>query len=65
MFVLKPKGKYSANYCNYKRFVENRIREMWDFHGVPISIFFRDKYMENLRKGKIFPYLCAENSVFV
>ena len=27
----------------YKRFVENRIREMWDFHGVPISIFFRAK----------------------
>lgn len=27
----------------YKRFVENRIREMWDFHGVPINIFFREK----------------------
>ena len=27
----------------YRRFVENRIREMWDFHGVPISIFFRAK----------------------
>lgn len=27
----------------YKRFVENRMREMWDFHGVPISIFFRAK----------------------
>ena len=27
----------------YKRFVENRLREMWDFHGVPISIFFRAK----------------------
>ena len=27
----------------YKRFVENRIREIWDFHGVPISIFFRAK----------------------
>ena len=27
----------------YKRFIENRIREMWDFHGVPISIFFRAK----------------------
>lgn len=27
----------------YRRFVENRIREMWDFHGVPIDIFFREK----------------------
>lgn len=27
----------------YKRYVENRMREMWDFHGVPISIFFRAK----------------------
>ena len=27
----------------YKRFVENRMRELWDFHGVPISIFFRAK----------------------
>jgi len=27
----------------YKRFVENRIREIWDFHGVPITIYFRAK----------------------
>ena len=27
----------------YKRFVENRIRETWDFHGVPITIYFRAK----------------------
>lgn len=27
----------------YKRFVENRLREMWDFRGVPISIYFREK----------------------
>lgn len=27
----------------YRRFVENRMRELWDFHGVPISIFFREK----------------------
>jgi len=27
----------------YKRYVENRIREIWDFHGVPISIYFRAK----------------------
>lgn len=27
----------------YKRFVENRMREMWDFQGVPITIYFREK----------------------
>ena len=27
----------------YRRFVENRLREMWDFHGVPITIYFRAK----------------------
>lgn len=27
----------------YKRYVENRMREMWDFKGVPIDIFFRCK----------------------
>lgn len=27
----------------YKRFIENRMREMWDFHGVPMDIFFRAK----------------------
>ena len=27
----------------YKRFVENRLREMWDFHGVPLTIYFRAK----------------------
>ena len=27
----------------YTRFVENRIREIWDFHGVPINIYFRAK----------------------
>ena len=27
----------------YKRFVENRMRELWDFHGVPITIYFRAK----------------------
>lgn len=28
---------------NYKRFLENKIREMWDFNGVPIEIYFRKK----------------------
>lgn len=27
----------------YRRFVENRMRELWDFHGVPVNIFFREK----------------------
>ena len=27
----------------YKRFVENRLRELWNFNGVPISIYFRAK----------------------
>lgn len=27
----------------YIRFVENRMRELWDFHGVPINIYFREK----------------------
>lgn len=38
-------------YCNhpqyvkepYKRFIENRLREKYDFSGVPIQIFFRKK----------------------
>ncbi|MAY85005.1 MAG: ribosome biogenesis GTPase Der [Flavobacteriales bacterium] len=40
-----------AFYCNhpkyikepYKRFVENRLRELFDFSGVPIQMFFRKK----------------------
>ncbi len=27
----------------YRRFLENRIRENWDFSGVPIQIYFRQK----------------------
>ena len=27
----------------YKRFVENRMREMFDFNGVPIKLYFREK----------------------
>ena len=27
----------------YRRFLENKIREKWDFHGSPIQIFMRDK----------------------
>jgi GTP-binding protein len=40
-----------AFFCNlpqylpdsYKRFIENRMREIWDFQGVPLRIFFRKK----------------------
>ncbi len=28
---------------SYKRFIENRLRENFDYSGVPIQIFFRDK----------------------
>jgi GTP-binding protein len=28
---------------NYKRFLENKIREHWDFTGVPMEIYFRKK----------------------
>ncbi len=27
----------------YRRFIENRIRENWDFQGVPMQIYFRQK----------------------
>lgn len=27
----------------YKRFLENKMREQWDFTGVPLQLFFRDK----------------------
>lgn len=40
-----------AFFCNlpkwikepYKRFIENRMRENWDFSGTPINVFFREK----------------------
>lgn len=27
----------------YRRFLENKIREHWDFHGTPIAIYMREK----------------------
>ncbi len=27
----------------YRRFIENRMRENWNFTGTPINIFFREK----------------------
>jgi GTPase len=40
-----------AFFCNlpqyindsYRRFIENKLREKFDFTGVPIQIFFRNK----------------------
>jgi GTPase len=48
---LPGKNPKFALFCNlpqyvndsYKRYVENRMREAWDFKGVPITIFFRKK----------------------
>ncbi|HKJ67743.1 MAG TPA: GTPase, partial [bacterium] len=28
---------------NYRRFLQNKIREQWDFTGVPLTVFFRQK----------------------
>ena len=52
-YIMQLKTAYPqfVFYCNlpqyikdpYKRFVENRLREMYDFKGVPITIFFRQK----------------------
>ncbi|MCB0762916.1 MAG: ribosome biogenesis GTPase Der [Flavobacteriales bacterium] len=48
---LPSKSPAFAFFCNlpqyikdpYKRFLENKIREHFNFHGVPIRIFFRKK----------------------
>ena len=40
-----------AFFCNlpqyvkdpYKRFLENKLREHFDFHGVPVSVYMRKK----------------------
>lgn len=48
---IKTKKVSFAFFCNlpqyvgdsYKRFLENKLRERFDFTGVPISIFFRKK----------------------
>jgi GTP-binding protein len=52
-YVMQLKTPYPqfVFYCNlpqyvredYRRFVENKIREHFDFCGVPITIYFRDK----------------------
>ena len=27
----------------YRRYLENKIRETWEFHGTPINVFMREK----------------------
>ncbi|MCU0341755.1 MAG: ribosome biogenesis GTPase Der, partial [Spirosomaceae bacterium] len=38
-FCSHPKYVVEA----YKRYLENRIRENFDFEGVPVTLFFREK----------------------
>jgi GTP-binding protein len=48
---LRSKRVAFALFCNlpqyvadsYKRYLENKLREEFDFKGVPISLFFREK----------------------
>lgn len=53
-YITQIKGSYVPTFvffCNlpqwvkepYKRFLENKIREKWDFTGTPINIFMREK----------------------
>lgn len=52
-YITQLPGNYPAFafFCNlpqyvkdpYKRFVENQLRRLWDFTGVPVKIFFREK----------------------
>ncbi len=53
-YVTQLKGPLTPTFiffCNlpqyvkdpYKRFLENRLREQWDFRGVPLQLFFRQK----------------------
>jgi len=46
--TLAPSFAFFCNFPQaikdpYKRYLENRIREQFNFHGVPIQIFFRKK----------------------
>ncbi|MDD2488841.1 MAG: ribosome biogenesis GTPase Der [Bacteroidales bacterium] len=52
-YIMQLKTAYPqfVFYCNlpqyirepYKRYVENRMREIYDFNGVPITLYFREK----------------------
>jgi GTP-binding protein len=46
--VYTPSFAFFCNLPNdikesYKRYIENRLREKYDFSGVPVRIFFRKK----------------------
>ena len=56
-YITMLKGAYVPTFiffCNlpqwikepYRRYLENKIREHWDFTGTPISLYFRDKSKE-------------------
>jgi GTP-binding protein len=36
----------------YRRYLENNIRDNWDFIGTPIKLEFRHKHGDELRRGK-------------
>ncbi|MDB5178870.1 MAG: small GTP-binding protein [Patescibacteria group bacterium] len=36
----------------YRRYLENNLREEWDFAGTPIRLEFRHKHGDELRRGK-------------
>ena len=48
---LKGRTPQFVFFCNlpkdvkdsYKRFLENKLRETWDFNGVPIQLIFKEK----------------------
>ena len=52
-YITQLPGNYPAFafFCNlpqyvkdpYKRFVENQLRRLWNFTGVPVKVFFREK----------------------
>ncbi|MCM1042522.1 MAG: ribosome biogenesis GTPase Der [Bacteroides sp.] len=52
-YITQLPGQYPmfALFCNlpqyvkepYRRFVENQLRRLWDFTGVPMKVFFREK----------------------
>jgi predicted GTPase len=42
----------------YKRYLENKIRDNWDFSGVPIDIYIREIVIENLDASRDF---CSYN----
>jgi GTP-binding protein len=35
----------------YKRYLENNLRDEWDFTGTPIRLEFRHKHGDNLRRN--------------